>query len=124
MNEQKWTPKDFTDKPVKNVLERANDIVQQRGESYGHPHDDFTKTAMIWSAILGIEVRPDQVALCMMGVKMSRLAETPDHQDSVDDIAGYTWCLDEVLKKTKEILKCDTDLSLTQSKRSNSLSKT
>lgn len=83
---------------MSNVLERANDIVQQRDQSYGHPYEGFKRIAMIWSAILGIDVRPDQVAKCMIGVKLSRLSETFDHQDSVDDMAGYTWTLDEVLK--------------------------
>lgn len=83
---------------MRNVLERANDIVQERGKSYGHPYEDFCKTAKMWSALLGIEVTPDQVAKCMICVKLSRLTATPQHQDSVDDVAGYTWCLDEVLK--------------------------
>ncbi len=81
-----------------NVLERANQIVQERGKSYGHPYEDFKRTAMIWSAILGIEVTPDQVAKCMIGLKLSRLSETPLHQDSIDDIVGYGWTLDEVTK--------------------------
>ena len=121
-NAVRWTPPEF--KETENVLERANSIVKQRGESYGHPYDDFSRTAMIWSAILGITVTADQVAKCMIGLKLSRLSETPDHQDSIDDVTGYSWCLDEVVKRTKEILKCDTNLSLTQSKPSNSTSKT
>lgn len=135
MNEKKWVPEEFHDckfstmqcnnpacKKDKNVLERANDIVQERGKSYGHPFDDFCKTAMIWSAILGIDVTPDQVAKCMIGLKLSRLSATPDHQDSIDDIVGYGWTLDEVNKKMKEIKEqlCNTDQSLTQSKPSNS----
>lgn len=81
-----------------NVLERANEIVQERGKSYGHPYDDFTRTAKLWSAILGVEVTADQVIKCMICVKLSRLSATPHHQDSIDDVAGYDWCLDEVVK--------------------------
>lgn len=81
-----------------NVLQRANTIVQDRGKSYGHPFEDYQRTAKMWSAILGIEVTPDQAIKCMIAVKLSRLSQTPDHQDSIDDIAGYTWCLDEVRK--------------------------
>lgn len=54
-------------------------------------------TAMIWSAILGIDVTPNQAIKCMIGVKLSRLTETPDHQDSIDDIADYTLCLKQVI---------------------------
>lgn len=80
-----------------NILERANKIVKQRGEDYGHPLDDFRRIAQMWSALLGKDIGPDDVAKCMICVKLSRLVETPDHQDSRDDIAGYAWCLDEII---------------------------
>lgn len=83
---------------MKNVLERANQIVQERGKSYGHPYEDFTRTAKMWSALLGFEVTADQVIKCMICVKLSRLSATPKHQDSIDDIPGYGWCLDEVIQ--------------------------
>jgi hypothetical protein len=31
----------------------------------------------------------DEVILCMIAVKMSRLIKTPEHEDSWVDIAGY-----------------------------------
>ena len=120
-HKRKWEPKDFNEKP--NVLERAGKLVKERGKSYNNPYDNFSRTAMIWSAILGITVTPDQVAKMLIGLKLARLSQTPDHQDSIDDIVGYGWCLDETIKRTKELLKCDTDQSLTQSKRSNSQKK-
>lgn len=73
-----------------NVLERANELIHgQRNNDYGAPLDDFSKTAKMWSAILGVEVTAEQVALCMICVKISRLCNTPGHLDSVIDIAGY-----------------------------------
>jgi hypothetical protein len=81
-----------------NVLERANQITKERGKTYGHPYEDYVRTAKMWSAILGVEITPDQAIKCMIAVKLSRLSKTPDHQDSIDDLAGYTWCLDEVVK--------------------------
>lgn len=86
---------------MKNVLERANEIVQERGKSYGHPFEDYSRTAQMWSAILGVHITADQCIKCMIAVKLSRLSKTPDHQDSIDDLAGYSWCLDEVVKKMK-----------------------
>lgn len=122
---KKWTPPPIEEqnKQPENVLERANQIVKNRGENYGHPFDDFNKTALMWSAILGVKVTPDQVAKCMICVKLSRLSETPDHQDSIDDLAGYTWCLDEVTKKMKEQMEWklkqeNTNQNHTQSKPS------
>ena len=55
------------------ILEEAQRIVYgDRGENYGHPFEDFSRTAKIWSAILEIEITPEQVALCMVGLKIGR----------------------------------------------------
>jgi hypothetical protein len=71
------------------ILEEAQRLVHgSRGEAYGHPYDDFGKTAKIWSAILGIDVTPAQVALCMVGVKISREVNKPKRDNLVDG-AGY-----------------------------------
>lgn len=67
-----------------------------RRKVYGHPLDDYTKTAKLFSGILGIDVTPEQAILCMIGVKLSRLVQSPDHRDSIIDIAGYAECLDLV----------------------------
>lgn len=77
-----------------NVLEEANRLVHgDRGTSYGPPHKDFARTALIWEAILGIPIKPEQVALCMIGVKMSR--EINHHKrDNITDIAGYAATLE------------------------------
>lgn len=72
------------------VLQEAQRIVYgKRQQDYGHPRTDFTRTAKIWGAILGADVTPEEVALCMVGLKVSRLVNTPHHHDSIVDIAGY-----------------------------------
>jgi len=74
---------------MESILEEAKRIVHGvRGENYGHPLDDFTRTAQIWSAILNIEVTPEQVALCMVGLKISREVNRPK-RDNIVDGAGY-----------------------------------
>lgn len=71
------------------VLEEAQSLVHgDRGADYGHPIDDFTRTAAIWSAILGFHVTPEQVGLCMIGVKLSRQVNRPK-RDNMVDAAGY-----------------------------------
>lgn len=73
-----------------NTLLEANRLVHgSRQNAYGHPRQCFAQTAKIWSAVIGTEVSVEQVALCMIGVKMSRLCNTPQHIDSIVDIAGY-----------------------------------
>jgi hypothetical protein len=59
-----------------------------RQEAYGHPLDNFTRAAQIWSAILGIEVTAEQVSLCMVGVKIAREAHVTKPDTVVDGI-GY-----------------------------------
>jgi len=72
-----------------SVCEEADSLVcGQRGGSYGHPIEDFSRTAKLWGAILGIPVTPQQVGLCMTQVKVSR--ECHAHKrDNLVDIAGY-----------------------------------
>lgn len=79
-----------------NCLETANKLVSgDRQQDYGHPIEDFSKTALIWQAILGIEITPEQVALCMVGVKISR--EVNKHKpDNIIDGCGYFRTLEMV----------------------------
>jgi hypothetical protein len=87
--------------PKESILEEAQRIVHgDRGENYGHPFEDFSRTAKIWSAILGITVEPEQVALCMVGVKISREVNRPK-RDNIVDGAGYFETLDMV-KEARE----------------------
>jgi len=75
----KWTEKE-------SILFEAHNLVHGvRGEDYGHPYHDFGRTAKIWSAILGVDVTPEQVALCMIGVKISRECNRPS------EITEWTW---------------------------------
>jgi hypothetical protein len=76
------------------VLEEANRLIYgDRGAAYGTPLDDFTRTGKIWGAILGTKpVTAEQVALCMVGVKMSRECNASKRDNHVD-IAGYAGCL-------------------------------
>lgn len=60
-----------------------------RQKNYGKPLINHQRIATIWSVILGAEITPSQVALCMAGVKIARLVETPDHEDSFIDAAAY-----------------------------------
>ena len=65
-----------------------------RGERYGHPAENFARIASLWEPILGVEVSPQQVGLAMIAVKLARLIETPDDEDSIRDLAGYAATLD------------------------------
>ena len=74
----------------KKILDEAIRLTHgDRDKNYGTPLVNHQRIAAIWSVILGKEITPSQVALCMAGVKIARLVETPDHLDSFIDGAAY-----------------------------------
>jgi len=77
----------------------ANDAINlvhgDRQEAYGHPYDDFSKTAAMWTAITGAEITPEMVAMMMVCVKISRHLNRPKRDNIVDGI-GYWLTLDMV----------------------------
>lgn len=62
---------------------------KDRKETYGDLYLLHWRIAAIWTAILEIEVQPEQVAQCMAGLKLARLAGNPTHEDSGIDGAAY-----------------------------------
>lgn len=72
-----------------SILEEAHRLVYgDRQEAYGHPADDYGRTAQMWTAILGVPVTAKQAALCMCAVKISREVNSP-RRDNLVDLAGY-----------------------------------
>jgi len=51
-----------------------------------------------WSVTLGRPVSPAQVVLCLIDLKLARLAHDPEHEDSRIDVAGYAALLAEVTR--------------------------
>lgn len=83
--------------PNLTILEEAAAATSgPRQEDYGHPAEDFARTGRLWSAILGQPVSPDEVGLCMVALKVSRLVNTPGHRDSLVDLAGYARTLEMI----------------------------
>lgn len=64
-------------------------LLQERGGVYGPPEINHRRIAALWSVFLEHEVTPAQAAMCMALVKVARLIQTPDHDDSIDDLVGY-----------------------------------
>lgn len=60
--------------PGRTILIEAGDVVADRQQRYGDPVQCFTAAAKMWSAILGADVTPAQVVMCMIGLKIAREA--------------------------------------------------
>lgn len=75
----------------------TEEVVDGRRGVYGDVVENFTNTAMIWSGILGVEIQPWQVPLCMIGLKLQRTGVSPDYSDNSDDIDGYLAIFRELL---------------------------
>ena len=78
------------------LLAHAASIVTRRRREYGEPAELFEQVAKRWSLTRGVKVSPAQVVLCLLDLKLARLARDPRHVDSVLDVAGYAACLWEV----------------------------
>lgn len=70
-------------------LEAAAGAVADREGKYGTPLENHTRTAAMWSVILGVEVTAAQVCMCNAAQKLSRLCCDPAHMDSWVDVAGF-----------------------------------
>ena len=86
---------------TETALEEAQRLVYgDRGETYGHPLDDFSRTAAIWAALLNAPVTAEQVAMCMVALKLSRETHKPNRDNRVD-LAGYAECLDRIVAERR-----------------------
>jgi hypothetical protein len=78
------------------ILTQAAAVLESRAETYGPADTALRAIAARWSLILGQTVTPAQVALCMIDLKMVRLAHDPSHRDSLVDVIGYAALMTEV----------------------------
>jgi hypothetical protein len=76
--------------PKENILQEALRLTStERRNDYGHPKEDFKRTAAVSTILLGKEITPSDVVLILIAMKLSRNA----HQykrDTLVDVAGYS----------------------------------
>lgn len=84
------------------TLNKANSIVNgARADQYGGPEDSFARIAALWSSYCSstsqeVVFSTADVACMMALLKIARLRNSPDHDDSWVDLAGYAACGSEV----------------------------
>lgn len=87
-------------KPEDLIDEAVRLVNTDRQKTYDHPFDNFSRIGLIWSAILDKEITPEQVALCMVGVKLAREAYAPKDDNIIDGV-GYFLTLAKVREARK-----------------------
>jgi len=79
-------------RPVSVLAEAAHVTSGARQNDYGHPRDDFARTAAMWNGVLAAKLRAPitamDIPLCMIAVKLAREAHR-HKRDNLVDIAGY-----------------------------------
>lgn len=88
----------------KTLLQQAHEIIHgDREQTYGNPQKNLDTIAALWSIHLSrtteenITLTARDVCGMMILLKQARLMNTPDHRDSLMDIAGYAGLQDLVV---------------------------
>ena len=82
--------------PAAMFLKHVAQVIAERSTQYGDVGGNMATIAARWSGTLGREVTPAQVVLCLLDLKMARLAHDPTHEDSAVDVCGYAALLREL----------------------------
>ncbi|OYW56699.1 MAG: hypothetical protein B7Y80_01025 [Hyphomicrobium sp. 32-62-53] len=81
---------------AESLLSKTASVLTERRAAYGPADIAMEAIAARWSVTLGRPVSPAQVVLCLIDLKLARLARNPAHEDSLIDVAGYAALLAEV----------------------------
>jgi hypothetical protein len=84
---------------MSTVLDDAKALVSgDRQVAYGSPYVSLRRIALLWSALLDHTIEPEEVALMMILLKVSRQANAHG-RDNLVDIAGYAELLAAMKKE-------------------------
>ena len=87
--------------PAEMFLKHVVNVIAERSTQYGDASSNMAAIAKRWSATLGREITPAQVVLCLLDLKLARLAHDPSHEDSAVDVCGYAALLRELSETAK-----------------------
>ena len=88
--------------PAEIFLRHVAQVIAERSVQYGDAGSNMSAIARRWSATLGREISPAQVVICLLDLKLARLAHDPAHEDSVVDVCGYAALLAEITRTTEQ----------------------
>mgnify|MGYP003114831871 FL=1 len=85
-----------------DILKTAlNLTTKDRHDDYGDCNIELDRVATMWSVIFQTDITPNQVALAMIALKITRQMHA-NKRDNWVDIAGYARIGDIVNKNTKQ----------------------
>ena len=87
--------------PAEMFLKHVANVIVDRSSQYGDANSNMAAIAARWSATLGREITPAQVVLCLLDLKLARLAHDPAHEDSAVDVCGYAALLRQLTETSK-----------------------
>ena len=83
------------------LMRSIEDITEERGNVYGTPLVNHTRTAGFWSVLFGVEVTAEQVCLANVLQKISREMHGAKKEDTLDDIEGFIRNIRSIRGETK-----------------------
>ena len=86
--------------PAEMFLKHVANVIAERSIQYGDAAGNMAAIATRWSATLGREITPAQVVMCLLDLKLARLAHDPTHEDSAVDVCGYAALLRELTQNS------------------------
>lgn len=72
-----------------DILVEANKILRPRGDVYGTVRENHERIARIANELTGHSLLAHDIAMVLVAVKLSRIAQSPDHVDSYVDAINY-----------------------------------
>ena len=115
----------MTTSPRKEILEEAINLVTgDRNNQYGDPNQDFQRIADMVSVYLTgclpqiyskidnkFVLRPHDIAIIQILLKVSRITHSPNKRDSWADLAGYAACGFDCVSDNESKTNDDTTIS-------------
>jgi hypothetical protein len=97
-------------KKTNEWLTDINDTLTARGAIYGSAATNHRRISELWSGYLDTYISPEQAAMCMLLVKVSRLSESSQHDDSLKDLVGYACVYRKIIAELNDNTKSDKEL--------------
>lgn len=72
-----------------DIITEAMTLLAPRGAVYGSVKENHERIARIATELSGKDLKAVDVAMVLVAVKLSRIAQSPDHVDSYVDAINY-----------------------------------